>query len=109
MTASAFDGNEGTNQRKSSVAAAAPMSCANMKPGASLGRIPAKVSLAHRARVTAGLANEVDDVNHYAAVMYAATANGTIVDLNRTQPQMTATRPKVAMNSLNICRIPARA
>src|ERR1700686_1403527 len=48
------------NQRKSKVAAIAPVSCATMKPGASAGRIPAKVSLAARASVTAGLANEVE-------------------------------------------------
>jgi len=36
---------------------------AAMKPGASAGRIPEKVLLAARARVTAGLANEVDAVN----------------------------------------------
>ena len=49
-----------------------------MNPGASDGRIPAIVSLAARARVTAGFANDVDAVNQYAAVMYAATANGMI-------------------------------
>jgi len=32
-----------------------------MKPGASIGRIPASVSLAARASVTAGLANDVRD------------------------------------------------
>jgi len=51
------------------VAAPAPKSWTMMKPGASLGRIPANVSLAERARVTAGFANDVDDVNQYAAVM----------------------------------------
>jgi hypothetical protein len=40
-----------------------------MNPGASAGRMPAKVSLAARASVTAGFANEVDEVNQYAAVM----------------------------------------
>jgi hypothetical protein len=40
-----------------------------MKPGASAGRIPANVLLADRASVTAGLAKDVDAVNHYAAVM----------------------------------------
>jgi hypothetical protein len=40
-----------------------------MKAGASAGRMPAKVSLAARASVTAGSANEVDEVNQYAAVM----------------------------------------
>jgi hypothetical protein len=38
------------------------------------GRMPLKVSLAALARVTAGLANDVDAVNQYAAVMYAPTA-----------------------------------
>ena len=32
-------------------------------PGTSTGRMPANVSLAHRASVTAGFANDVDDVN----------------------------------------------
>jgi hypothetical protein len=40
-----------------------------MKPGASAGRIPANVSLAERASVTAGFANDVDAVNQYAEVM----------------------------------------
>jgi hypothetical protein len=34
-----------------------------MKPGASPGRMPANVSVAARANVTAGFANDVDDVN----------------------------------------------
>jgi hypothetical protein len=34
-----------------------------MKPGASAGRIPAKVLLAARASVTAGLAKDVELVN----------------------------------------------
>jgi hypothetical protein len=34
-----------------------------MKPGTSGGEIPAKVSLSDRAMVTAGLANDVDEVN----------------------------------------------
>src|SRR2546421_1476220 len=61
--ASASFASCGMSQRKSAVAAAAPNSCATMKPGTSEGRIPAKVSLIERARVTAGLANEVDAVN----------------------------------------------
>jgi hypothetical protein len=66
---SASLGSEGTSQRKSAVAAAAPASWAKMNPGASAGRIPAKVSEAARASVTAGLAKEVEAVNQYAAVM----------------------------------------
>lgn len=56
-------GSDGTSHRKSSVAAIAPASCATMNPGASAGRMPANVSDAARASVTAGLANEVEDVN----------------------------------------------
>jgi len=50
--------------------------------------------------VTAGLANEVEEVNQYAAVMYAPTAKGTISERYRAQPQITQSRPNVAMNSL---------
>ena len=39
------------------------MNCAMIKPGASIGRMPAKVSLRARAIVTAGLAKDVDAVN----------------------------------------------
>jgi hypothetical protein len=59
----ALAGGAGYSQQKTAVAAAAPISCAAIKPGASAGRIPANVLVALRARVTAGLANEVDDVN----------------------------------------------
>jgi hypothetical protein len=41
----------------------APMHWATTKPGTSKGRIPENVFVTDRARVTAGLANEVDDVN----------------------------------------------
>ena len=53
-----------------------------------------------RAIVTAGFANDVDDVNQYAAAMYAPTANGTIAERPvRTMPKMTNSRPIVATNS----------
>src|SRR5437868_957048 len=90
----------GTNHRKKAVAATAPKTCAAMKPGTSSGRIPANVSVAARARVTAGLANDVDAVNQYAAVVYAPTASATISGRRREQPQMTVSNPKVATNSL---------
>jgi len=48
---------------KRTVAAKAPATCATIKGGASIGRIPANVSLKLRAIVTAGLANDVDAVN----------------------------------------------
>ena len=40
--------------------------------------------------------------------MYAPTANGTAAERRREQPQMTASSPKVATNSLNICAGPLR-
>jgi hypothetical protein len=51
------------SQRHRPAAASAPRICATMKPGTSGGEIPAKVSLSDRAMVTAGLANDVDEVN----------------------------------------------
>ncbi len=59
--------------------------------------------------VTAGLAKEVDAVNQYAAVIYAPTANGTSEGRVRTHPQITESRPNVAMNSLNTCAGPLLA
>lgn len=56
-------GRAGTNHRKSAVAAAAPSNCAAMNPGASVGRIPEKVSVIALAIVTAGFANDVEAVN----------------------------------------------
>ena len=65
--------------------------------------MPAKVLLAARASVTAGLANDIDDVSQYVDVMYSATANGVIVGRLREQLMITARRPKVATNSLHHC------
>ena len=101
-------GKLGTSQLNNAVAAAAPTNWAAMKPGTSAGRMPLKVSLAALAKVTAGLANDVDAVNQYAAVMYAPTAKGTTDLRSREQPQITESNLKVAMNSLNICGVPAR-
>src|ERR1700722_8113554 len=78
-----------------------------MKPGTSLGRMPENVSVIERASVTAGFANDVDDVNQYAPVMYAPTANGTADERSRAQPQITHSKPNVATNSLNNCAPPA--
>lgn len=50
-------------------ASSPPINCATMNHGASAGLMPEKVSVIERAAVTAGFANEVDDVNQYAAVM----------------------------------------
>jgi hypothetical protein len=61
-----------------------------MKPGTSVRRMPAKVTLAAHAIVTAGFANEVEAVNQYAAVKYAPTAKGTASERRPEHPRMTA-------------------
>src|ERR1700722_2159029 len=97
---SAVLGEDGTSQRNRNVAAIAPPNCAAMNAGTSAGRMPENVSETARASVTAGLANEVDDVNQYAAVIYAPTANGTALARWREQPHITVIKPDVATNSL---------
>src|SRR4051794_6699749 len=74
--------------------------CTATKGGTDDGRMPANVSLSMRAIVTAGFANDVDDVNQYADAMYAPTANGaTLARPDRTIPKITNSRPMVATNS----------
>src|SRR5262245_35594067 len=62
-TVGATSGSVGTSQRKRPVATPAPSNCAMMNAGASAGRMPENVSVAERASVTAGLANDVDAGN----------------------------------------------
>ena len=81
------------NQPNSAVAAVAPSSCAAMNNGASIGRIPANVSVKDRAMVTAGLANDVDGTNQYVSTMNAATAKGVTAGRERAQPQIVASSP----------------
>lgn|SRR4029077_829139 len=108
-TSRAMTGRAGTNQRNRAVAPAAPTNCAATKLGTSAERMPLNVSVAALARVTAGLAKEVDAVNQYAAVMYVPTAKGTADERSREQPHITDSNPKVAMNSLKTCEMPLRA
>ena len=56
-------------------ASKAPANCITMNIGAEPGWIPAKVSDRVRVTDTAGLANDVDEVNQYAPPMKAATAD----------------------------------
>lgn len=79
-----------------------------MNPGTSAGRMPANVLVKARATVTAGFANDVDAVNQYADVMYAATAKGTVSARCREHPKIADSNPKVATISLNICAGPFR-
>jgi hypothetical protein len=95
--------NGGDNHANSEVAATAPVNWVTTNIGTSIGLMPANVSVNARASVTAGLANEVDAVNQYAEVIYAPTAKGVAAGRRLTPPQITASRPNVATNSLNIC------
>ena len=52
------------------------MHCAPMKLGTSESAIPVNVGVSTRASVTAGFANDVDDVNQYPAVMNRPLRNG---------------------------------
>src|SRR5689334_2478632 len=68
-----------------------------MKPGAELGAIPANVSERIRPIVTAGLANDVELVNQYAAPIYAPTAAADKPARPvRARAKITATSPAVA-------------
>src|ERR1700735_3018808 len=96
---SAVSGNNGTSHRNRNVAAMPPVNCAAINAGASAGLMPENVSETARASVTAGLANDVDDVNQYAAVIYAPTAKGTELVRTREHPHITAIKPNVATNS----------
>src|SRR4051794_41069565 len=80
-----------------------------MNAGTDDGAMPANVFVSIRPIVTAGLANDVDDVNQYAAAMYPATANGAAeARPERTTPRMTSTSPKVATISPSQIPLPER-
>ncbi len=59
----------GQSHRASTNASSAPAHCATTNGGTPDGAMPAKVFDSDRASVTAGLANDVEAVNQYAAVM----------------------------------------
>ena len=75
--------------KPSKVAATPPSIWATIKPKTLPGAMPVKVSLNERAMVTAGFANDVEGVNQYAALMYAATAKATVFLPSRAQPAIT--------------------
>ena len=71
-----------------------------MNIGAEDGFIPANVFESMRAMVTAGLANDVEEVNQYAPPIQAPTAKGTTeLRPDRTIPWMRRRRPAVATAS----------
>src|SRR5688500_13760695 len=72
--------------------------------------MPVNVSVIERAIVTAGLANDVEEVNQYAAVIYAATERATAIALCRRETAtITPISPNVATNSPSHCPGPVRA
>src|ERR1700747_120626 len=90
----------GQNSRMATTASTPPIAWEATKAATDPGAIPAKVFDSVRARVTAGLAKLVDEVNQYAPVMYAPTANGTVVARPpRTAPKITSRNPRVATTS----------
>src|ERR1700728_4623601 len=65
-----------------------------MNPGTEAGAIPAKVPVKARPMVTAGLANDVDDVAQYAAPTHPATAAGASAPRpGRRRPKPPEARP----------------
>ena len=68
-TCPAVEGKFGASQRNTNVAVNAPAICATTNSGTSTGLMPVNVFVNERASVTAGFANEVEEVNQYAAVM----------------------------------------
>ena len=80
-----------SSQRANTVANAPPITCPQMKSGTLSGDIPAKVSVIARPNVTAGLANEVEEVNQYALVMKAAMAIGIASARNFAASEITRT------------------
>src|SRR5437763_2160769 len=80
-----------------------------MNAGIDRGAMPVNVFVKVRATVTAGFAKLVDDVNQYAAPIYAPTSNGATDDRpDRAMPNTTSTSPAVATISPNHSPPPER-
>jgi hypothetical protein len=90
-------------------AASAPSTCMITNAGTWLIAMPANVVVKPRASVTAGFANDVEDVNQYAAVIVRPTNQGTACGAYRTPPRIVTTSVKVATNSPSHCPAPLRA
>lgn len=96
---------DGSNQRNTMTAAAAPRISAIMKPTISCGLMPANESVNARAMVTTGFAKSVD-VNQKAPPIYAATTPVTDPGRILEQIHMAPSNPNVETNSLNILAKP---
>ena len=83
-----------------SIAKLAPINWKIIKGNIKSGFIPVKVSLNPLAKVTAGFAKDVEEVNQYPAEIYNPTAGPTARMLIFLTPRMVIMRPNVAINSL---------
>src|SRR5207247_10460162 len=80
-----------SSQRANKAAAAAPRTCPPTKSGTLLGETPAKGSVIARAKVTAGLATEDDDVSQQAVGTNATTATAIDSTPHRKRSGMNST------------------
>ncbi len=81
-------------------AIAKPTSCIKINIGTDSGAMPANVLVRLRAKVTAGFARDVDDVNQYAPPIQTPTAKGTAeVRPERDIRKITSNNPMVATAS----------
>jgi hypothetical protein len=105
MTADASSLSDGKSHRKSSVATNAPASWADTNPATSAGLIPANVLLADRARVTAGLAKDVEGTPHETEIYLCTFAESRCNVLNclSGQRQRIAPCPRTAHSLLRSC------
>ena len=70
-----------------------------MNPGAPVQSIPEKVFVKLRAIVTAGFANDVEDVHQYAAIIKRDTAEGVVSTFFFPESAITINNPNVATTS----------
>src|SRR5262245_64371510 len=82
---------DGNSAEETIAPTAAPTSCAITNAGTWFIAIPAKVVVKPRASVTAVLANDVEAVNQYAAVITRPTSHGIAVGAYRRPPSIVST------------------
>jgi hypothetical protein len=77
----------------------APTICTAINPPTLVQCIPENVLVKLLAIVTAGLANEVDEVNQYAEVIKKAMASGAVAEFFLLESEITEIKPNVAIPS----------
>src|SRR5262245_18936120 len=99
---------DGNSAEETIAPTAAPTSCAITNAGTWFIAMPAKVVVKPRASVTAGLANDVEAVNQYAAVTVRPTSHGIAEGTYRSPPRIARTSVNVATASASHCDGPLR-